>query len=84
MNHHTKMHNKLDYNAILKYFTHNEWKYIIEVIDREHHDFGHNELNRSVSKKLDTLTPHIWDNVNEEDIIIKSYYKQLNDKDVGI
>ena len=50
------MHNKLDYNAILKYFTHNEWKYIIEVIDREYHDFGHNELNRSVSNKLEKLT----------------------------
>ena len=77
------MHNKLDYNAILKYFTHNGWKYIIEVIDREYHDFGHNELNRSVSNKLDKLTSKL-DNQNEEETIIKSYYKQLNDKDVGI
>jgi len=83
LNHHTKMHNKLDYNAILRYFTHNEWKYIIEVIDREYHDFGHNELNRSVSNKLEKLTSK-WDNQNEEETIIKSYYKQLNDKDVGI
>ena len=63
------MHNKLDYKAILKYFTHNEWKYIIEVIDREYHDFGHNELNRSVSNKLDKLTSKL-DNQNEEETII--------------
>ena len=35
----------------------------------------------SISFELD---PSIKDNQNEEETIIKSYYKQLNDKDVGI
>ena len=76
------MHNKPDYNAILKYFTHNEWKYIIEVIDREYHDFGYNELNKSVSDNIEKLNP-LGDGQNEERRIIESYYKQLNDKDQG-
>jgi len=82
LNHHTKMNNKLDYNAIIRYFSHNEWKYIIEVIDREYHDFGYNELNKSVSDKLEKLNP-LGDGQNEERRIIESYYQQLNDKDQG-
>ena len=77
------MDNKLNYTEIRKYFTTNEWRYISEVIDRETHDFGHTDISRSVTSKIDKLNLDQWDNLREENTIIESYYRQLNDKDQG-
>ena len=77
------MDKRLNYTEIRKYFSHNEWRYISEVIDRETHDFGHSDVSRSVSVKIDKLNLDEWDNLREENLIIESYYKQLNDKDQG-